>query len=470
MVTQRFELRRPILYLFWISLLALAFVILPNYLGLLISKNQWSVMGLLGFCILVVTLYFSELRYLIFFTSLFLLLSSSRIPWIYSLFGTLRWVLLAAMAVVASSNWIMGRIPTRFRVVDLWIFGFLTLAFYSKTYSIMPQITLERSISAALFYLAVFWGVWNYARDVDRISIVIQQFLTAAALVFLLGFLLIGGSSRFSGFFGSPNTIGVLASILTPLALWAFLAERRRSALYLLVMIAASLVLGGSRAGILSVAASVFYFFFASYRSRRITIVVWTFFLTALLLVAVEIFGAGLMKDFFRWDTLTTGSGRFEAWREVMRLLSYRPLWGYGFGTEDHLFAAFDVVFYEHYGAFAHNSYIGLASQLGLIGVVLLFVPLTCFFTRRMMAVRRMEAGPSFQLQVALNASILGGLINAIFESWVVSAGNAYAFPFWSVVVLAFRLDELSRSQVQGAGIENPPAVLRPTSRLIIKA
>lgn len=440
MWAQRIEYKKAIFYLFWICLLSVFLIVFPNYLGLLISKNQWSILGLLGMGVMVVTLYFSDFRHLIFFTALFLSFASSKFYWMTELFGTLRWVFLGVMATGALSHWIMGKVSNRFRWVDLLALLFLALAFYSQTYSIMPGLTFERSVSAVIFYLAVFWGVWHYACDEKKIEAVIHQLLGAAFIVFLLGFFTIGiVGGRFVGFFGSPSGVGVLSSILFPLALWSCFCRRWRFALLILVVIAISLLISNSRAGFLGAAMGAAYFLSSYNRSRKTAFLMWFIFLSILPFLCAELFGATFFKEFFRWETLLTASGRYEAWREVFRLLSYRPWLGYGFGTEEHLFAAFDIVFYEHAGAYAHNSYIGLLSQLGIIGTSLFFIPLLLFFFREAYRIQRIPESETYRLELALNAAILGGLLNAFFESWVYSAGSAFAFPFWCVVAMKLR-------------------------------
>jgi len=46
----------------------------------------------------------------------------------------------------------------------------------------------------------------------------------------------------------------------------------------------------------------------------------------------------------------------------------------------------------------------------------------------------------SVSIQEAVcEAILLGGLIASMFESWIYSAGNAFAFPFWIFVMLLIR-------------------------------
>jgi len=309
----------------------------------------------LGF--VLVTLFFSDLRYLVFCTALLLLLTSSSVYWLSELAGTLRWLFLGAIGAVGFSQWILGKSPTRFRPIDLWMVGFLVLAFYSLTYSILPSVTLQRAVSLLIFYLAVFWGVWIYVEDEKKIAIVIHQLLAASFIVFLFGLTNIGAGGRFSSFFTSPNTVGVLASVLMPLVFWSALCKKNRLSFALLFLMGVSLLLSMSRGGILAAMIGVGYFLVIYYRRHRAAVVMLLLFFIGVSYFYVEMFGAASIKDYLRWDTLLSGSGRSEAWTEVMRLVKMRPWFGYGFGTEDFLFERFDIrLSLREYVLMAHNQ------------------------------------------------------------------------------------------------------------------
>ena len=268
MWTKHIENKKAIVYLFWVCLLSAAFIIFPNYLGLLISKSQWSILGLLGLGVFVVTLYFGNYRYIIFATTLFLFFGSSKYYWMVDLFATLRWVLLGAMATQALSNWIMGRVSNRFRLTDILSLFFIALTFYSQTYSIMPDVTFERAVSLVVFYLAVFWGVWQYVEDERKVEVVIYQFLISAFIVYFWGFCspsIVGG--RVVGFFGSSNGVGVLGSIVFPLALWSCFCKRARFGGLAFAVIIVSLLLSNSRAGFIGAGMGAAYFLSSYKRS-----------------------------------------------------------------------------------------------------------------------------------------------------------------------------------------------------------
>ncbi|MBI4373119.1 MAG: O-antigen ligase family protein [Candidatus Omnitrophica bacterium] len=437
---QRVIPKSAILYLLWLGLFIMALIILPSYLGSLIAKNQWQVLQLLIVGFGIITLFFSEIRYtIICATASFILCAVYYEPVAAAAF-TLRWVFLITLATMAIAHWMLGRVQRYLRMIDFWALAFLALAFYSETYSIFPSLTRERSIATAFFYLSVFWGVWIYVvGDPTRIRIILQDFVSFSFVIFLLGFFLLG-KGRFSGVFVNPNAVGAYAAILVPIALWSYLCSRRRLALFLLLLTGIALVLSQSRAGMVSTLLGSGYFFMFYQRRYRKTVMLGLLFLIGCLFLYSELFGSSLIEQYFRFETISTGSGRLEAWKEVMRLIRVRPWFGYGFGTEDQLFQRFDIVFQEHSGAYAHNSYIGLVSQLGLVGACIFYVPLFLFFFLRTFQLNGMASGEGLWLEAAIQGSILGGLVNVFFESWLYSVGSSYTFSFWMFVVLSYYL------------------------------
>jgi hypothetical protein len=134
---------------------------------------------------------------------------------------------------------------------------------------------------------------------------------------------------------------------------------------------------------------------------------------------------------------LETASGRTVAWKIGLQYLVERPLRGFGFGNEELLMPSRGIVEGQmvFFGFYFHNSYLGLALQVGLIGFVLFYLPLGALAAAEW---RSPDSGEDASSRTALRAVLMTGLVVAFFESWLYSMGNAHAFAFWtSVMVLA---------------------------------
>jgi O-antigen ligase len=132
---------------------------------------------------------------------------------------------------------------------------------------------------------------------------------------------------------------------------------------------------------------------------------------------------------------LATFSGRTIAWQLGLRYLSECPLTGFGFGNEELVLPTHGVEegFWTFTGYYFHNSYLGLAVQVGVIGALVFYLPLVALALAEWRTPGRLDEGA---LRYALRGVLFTGLVVATFESWIYAMGNAHAFPFWTSVML----------------------------------
>ncbi len=100
---------------------------------------------------------------------------------------------------------------------------------------------------------------------------------------------------------------------------------------------------------------------------------------------------------------------------------------------EEKIFPLRYVIFPKRFGGYIHNSYLGMTLQLGILGFIIFFSPLFILLFKELFS-RQDNDIPL--LRYALRASLIAGLMCAIFESWVYSVGNAQTFPFWIIIML----------------------------------
>ncbi|MBU06230.1 MAG: hypothetical protein CL877_09825 [Dehalococcoidales bacterium] len=145
-----------------------------------------------------------------------------------------------------------------------------------------------------------------------------------------------------------------------------------------------------------------------------------------------------LTKPNIRTEDAINLSRRTEKWIKGVQYLVEKPLLGFGFGTEDQLFAfhGIDIQDYMHTGAYIHQSYLGLALQLGLLGAALFFIPLGLLVVRE---IGRISSSRHDVLRSALLAVVIAALTSAFMTSWLYSMGNEAALPFWICVMLLVR-------------------------------
>lgn len=394
---------------------------------------------------------------LIFATALILMLHQTHVGFLRALLESARWlpfVLLGFGVLVETA--LSGRSGRRFYGFDSYIVLWLAFAFASAFFSIAPSLTLGRAATLVLMYVAVFWAVWRYAGRKGEESVV--ELILLAALVVLGGGLLLapflGGLSfgeRFSGLMENPNSVGLLTALLMPPAVER-LQSRGRFRDYLLVAVmVVSVVLSGSRGGMLATLIGTTYVLWKA-RKRAFVVGLLASLAAAILILASphEREAEMIVDPYLRAQTLATGGGRVEVWPVALRMIRQRPFFGHGFGTEELLFQAYGYdpeSFLQHTGSYLHNSYLGLTAQLGLVGAVTFFLPLILFAYRRI----RVSLGDAcLEVTHGLEGTLIAALVACFFESWIYSMGNSQAFPFWVCLVLLIRKDVKTKSSSSG--------------------
>lgn len=376
---------------------------------------------------------------LIFLTILCLILGQSRFPSLYSASLWLRWVFFALFCLHIFGDIFLGRTVRRIKFFDVLAIFFIIYAFLSVSYSPFPQLTLERSTTILVLYLSVFWIIWKYAFDYgpEKVCRIILQ---VAGCVYIAGFLLIFIGSyrpfllgRFTGIFYNPNGLGVISALILPLAFWRYLETKSSPALFLFILILLSLFFSGARGSLNAAAISLGYLIYVRSKRNKPLVLFFSISVIFTLIWAVEALVKTAFRAYFRVESLSILGGRLEVWPIALNLIMKKPLFGYSFGVEDKIISLYKITLYKHSGTYMHNCYLGIALQLGLIGLFLLFIPLFMLLFKELFS--KQDASVPI-LRYALRSSLIAGLICCIYETYVYSAGNAQAFPFWIIVML----------------------------------
>ena len=397
-----------------------------------------------------------------------------------------RWVVLAALAVVAAAAApSLRRLPAAALAAAAIFVG---LALVSSLWSVAPRLSAGRGLSVALlFATALLLAAGAFAAHA-RGAAILLGLLGGAAAVALLGILVLVTSygtavtratieapPRFRGFGENANTVPLLLALALPISLgWALRAtERRRraAAIACTVLFAATIVGAGSRGALLAAAVGVAATLLLDIRTRRgraiaIGAVVAATVVAAALqslpreassptpsspgapaaaprYVDVErvyplaedvgrpLPGEGepeVERSFFG------SSGRAEAWRGAAGEVRERPLLGFGFGTEA---KAFVDRYYGFFGELPENSYLGIALQLGLVGLAALLGLVAVLAA----GARRATAADRPVWAAACVGVVAAGLAAAVVQSYLYSVGNIAAATFW---IAAFLLPVLA--------------------------
>jgi hypothetical protein len=205
--------------------------------------------------------------------------------------------------------------------------------------------------------------------------------------------------TRVAGIFANPNTVGLMIALLLP---WVLVGRKFWSPMPLLTI--GLLVASGSRAGLAAVAVQVLVL---TLRGRhRLILKLGAAMAVGVLLLAAS----GQRLQTSTAEIRRRDDSRTSTWLRALPEVGARPLGGTGYGAEE-----VDVA----------NSYLKLAVELGGLGILCGLPPL-------LLAVARTRRSST-----AASLAIVGGLVNAVFESWLFAGGTVYFLLFWLQVELA---------------------------------
>lgn len=409
---------------------------------------------------------------------------SSSVPSITRTGSHLRWLLLVAL-LLAAAAWSLPswrRVPRPPLVAAA---AFAGLALLSAAWSVEPRTTAERAVSLGLLFatcLALATAALGRPR---RAVAVLAGLLGGAVAVALAGLLVLAAShhdavqaasyespARFKGFGQDPNTVGLLFAVAIPLAVWAGVRARtgrlRLAGAAALLLLAGEIVATGSRGAIVAGALGSAVVVVVSAPRRWLA-------LAAVVVAVVAAAGISTIPNpsasaapasasaappaapkprpgyvdaeaSYPLDAdvgqplpgggqptvrrgLFATSGRVDAWRGAAHEVARRPLVGHGFGTEQ---AVFVDRFYRFVGSLPEDSYLGLALQLGVAGLLALIALVAVLVRPGLSAL----AGPCRHLAGAGLGVLVAGLAIAVVQSYVYSVGNIAAATLWIAAFL----------------------------------
>jgi O-antigen ligase len=367
----------------------------------------------------------------------------------------------------------------------------VALAAVSALWSADPRHTLSYAAALGLLFCAVLLGPWRLVRDGrgERVADAVLAGLAVVVAGNVLAALVqphlavvhpAGGGARFRGFLESPNEIAAYV-LVAPLAAWRVLVPRSRRnravAGAVLLLLTLEVIASGTRTGIALLAAVVVLLAAGVVGGARLAlptlaVTIAGGVVATMLMLTPSIQNRSWWPSSLRPSTFATLSGRTQAWSGAEKLIERRPLAGYGLGEES---AALDLYRVEGQlsydecgaarsngriaysecetlvprprrlidfsGAYVHNSYLGLAVQLGAPVALLESALVLAGIWWIGAAVRRRDP-----LGAALFAAAVTGAAWAIVSTYLWNPGNIVAGIFWLLLALGV-------ARAQSAGV-----------------
>jgi tetratricopeptide (TPR) repeat protein len=198
------------------------------------------------------------------------------------------------------------------------------------------------------------------------------------------------------------------------------------------ICIAVAILFTLSRGGIIGVSGGLILFcvMSAHYRRAKKSILLLMAFL-AVVLFTVSMLG-GFDRVFERMGTLKTpaitGESRFGIWKDTINIIKNNLWIGTGIGTFKYIYPKYQTESVKFAFNHAHNSYLELTSEIGIIGIVCFFSIIVILFA---VVIRRLDFQHDKQLQ-AIGIGSLSGcfslLIHEVTDFNLYIPSNAFLF------------------------------------------
>src|SRR5690606_23342002 len=256
---------------------------------------------------------------------------------------------------------------------------------------------------------------------------------------------------RFNGYFGNPNGM----AIFTYLTFVLFAVIRhlkpelftRWGTLFIYGVLVYFLVTCGARTSLMS--TLMFVFFVQFFRmSTALGIISFVAFvgiselLTSNLPVIITTLG---LEEYLRVETLGDGSGRYVAWNYIWDQIMNHGYFLFGAGFENEYVLMHRAYRYlsalGHQGG-AHNSYLALWLNVGIVGLILYFRGFALIF---------IKASKNTSIALAVMFSVL---FSILYESWLAGSLNPYTILLLVILTIMSEEEIIGSLDQQEAEVE----------------
>ena len=256
-------------------------------------------------------------------------------------------------------------------------------------------------------------------------------------------------TDRIYASFVTPNAFGCYLSVVIPFIIASFfkktsfkLSKFLYGGLFILLFVCM----------ILTVSRGAWLAFFGSTLFLSIWIhILGVMFLTlGIIMVIIQPFCHPLIKERIAKFFIFTDAGSVDRkfiWQAGWKMFISKPWIGIGLGTFMFNFKKFIAHDYKYSAAYAHNCYLQMASEIGIIGLVSFLLILVSFFYSGIKALNTYEKKFSWYVLLASLAAILGYCVQMAVDTILYSLDLGMLF--W--LVLGIGVAALKNLEVDSA-------------------
>lgn len=348
-----------------------------------------------------------------------------------------RWLILFVIWCGMTAAWALypDNVAFRMPLIAVLLFVYLTGVCLPVTNKELTRVAwlsiLGACLASAICLRSFYQGNYWYPQTIAHADVLVGQAAIGRATLLT------------SSSITDPDILA--ASLILPLSLALGLSFSNRSwirktiLMLAIGLICVTIFLTGSRGALLSVMIVVLVFLVRS-RDR------WKLIVPIVLLAGVMTAAPGFFLTRITQAMEDRGAGRIDIWTAGIEALKHYPILGAGLDCfplayNKYVFLAFD---FKGYNRASHNIYLGVATELGIVGLALL---LTFIVANLRLAARfaRTKHNDAYHVRlISHEAACYGLLVCAFFLDiqW-----DPYFWLAWMVLVLGVRAPVVSESR-----------------------
>lgn len=354
-----------------------------------------------------------------------------------------RWVVLGLGALLALGYYARRANRVPFNHVHLLALFTVISAFASALVSVNPLLTILKALSlAGLFVYACVGARMLWSRNpeplVRKLVLMAEVLVYFTAVCYLVSFQV----------WGDPNSLGlIMGCFCWPLLLWRLILpstqhEHNRRFIALFVC-GALLVHSLSRASMIAATLTSIFLLLGARRYRTLLLGVSLFaaiLLNAYLLAPERFQSASETFLYKQGEHGKILASREKPWERSVATFRERPWLGLGFGAADNSTdSRFTYVTEGYLTRERGSSYLTMLETTGAIGALPFALLILCLLREIWRVFSRLRRTRQVnQPAVVAAVVILGGLVNAVFEDWMLAVGYYMCVIFW-VLALSLR-------------------------------
>lgn len=331
--------------------------------------------------------------------------------------------------------------------IPLFIFiVFMTISVFLSVYPYASRIQLYRILN----YAAIFWILFNTLRKDDELVSFCSYLTILGALYGLAGLVFIAGnflgfkifsSEEFLSFtFKNHNHFAGYMNMITWLCagMSLYYSGRKRLFFLALTLISAMAVfLSLSRGGLIGSFLGFLFFSLLGifYRKRNIFYISGLISLLTIVLLVHGSFDTVLERVKTLQKPLISGADRIQMWEGVFNMIKDNLLTGTGIGTFAYVYPSYQTIegwVIDH----AHNNYLEIISETGIIGGVLLSLFILLLFWYVIRGLKSHSSEDLSAISIGALSACLSLLIHEFFDFNLYIPSNALLFTVCSAIAI----------------------------------